>query len=120
MKIPRYQLRSARFAPWVTDTGSRVTIRQPRTRRCRGGIVNVASLAASCDVSVAMSRNLLALMGSQSWGYDARGCNCGAKNRLLDICHVLLRGWVNKTMPCYRRAEDGVTLPKFHHAFLRV
>ena len=69
---------TTRFAPWVTDTGSWITIRQPRTRRCRDRIVNAA---ASCDISILLGRNWFPLMGSQRGGCDARGCNCGAKNQ---------------------------------------
>src|SRR5215471_16265160 len=57
---------SARFAPWVTDTGIRITIRQPRTRRCTGNeIVKAASLAASCYISTMMRGNWRGLMSSQ-------------------------------------------------------
>jgi hypothetical protein len=79
---PALSTTSSRFTPWVTDTATWITRRQPRTRRRRDAIVNAASLAASCDISILMSRNWLALMGSQRWICDARGCNCSAKNQL--------------------------------------
>jgi hypothetical protein len=61
---------TARLAPWVADTGTRITRRQARTRRRRDTIVSAASLA-SCDISILISRNWLASMGSQRWGCDA-------------------------------------------------
>jgi hypothetical protein len=78
---------TARFAPWVADTGTWITIRPPRTRRRRDAIVNAASLAASCDISILISRNWLASMGSQCWSCDVHGCNRSAKNQLCNICH---------------------------------
>jgi hypothetical protein len=74
-----HQLVTARFAPWVADTGTRITRRQPRTGRGRDAIVNAASLA-SCDIAILISRNWLASMGSQCWICHARGCKCSTKN----------------------------------------
>jgi len=83
---------------------------RPRSRiinRGRGvDIVYAASLAASSNISILMSRNWRALMGSQCRSSDARGCNCSAKNQHRDICHDFLQ---------HRRL-----IRKFHHACLSI
>src|SRR5262249_40211960 len=71
---------------WITNPTPRVPEVFCRGRR-RDEIVNAASLAASCDITILMSGNWLALMGSQRWSCDAGGCNCSGKNQLRDICH---------------------------------
>ena len=48
--------------------------------RYRGKSTNTASLTALCDISVMMSGNSLALVGSQRWRRDACGSNRGSKN----------------------------------------
>jgi hypothetical protein len=53
-----------------------------QTLRHRGESANATSLVASCDISILMSRNWLALVGSQCWGRDAYGSNCSASNHL--------------------------------------
>jgi hypothetical protein len=52
------------------------------TLQHRGESANATSLVASCDISILMSRNWLALVGSQCWGRDAYGSNCSASNHL--------------------------------------
>jgi hypothetical protein len=75
--------------------------------------INSASLAASCAVSIVMSRHWLAVMVSQRRICDAHGCYCSAKNQLGEICHG-----TSSVSGCYRRVEDWFTLPQIPSRFL--
>jgi hypothetical protein len=58
-------------------------------------------MAALCEISVLMSRNWLALVGSQCWGCDAHGCNYSAKHQFGGGCHVVSFRASGQQVPCY-------------------
>jgi hypothetical protein len=68
----------------------------------RGESTNTTSLTASYDISVLMSREWLAFMGSQCRCCDAHSCNCSANNQPRDVCHGLLSSeCVTRRLPCH-------------------
>ena len=75
--------------------------------------------AASCEISVLMSRNWLALVGSQCWGRDAHGCNYSTSISL-EAVGMLFPFPVrvdNKTIALLSDAQKTKShCRKFHHA----
>jgi hypothetical protein len=70
-------------AAWNINIRSPCWITNPTSGVSRGrDDISAASLTAWCDISILMSRNWPALMRSQCWSCDARGCNCSGKNQL--------------------------------------
>jgi hypothetical protein len=68
--------------------------------------MRAASMAALCEISVLMSRNWLALVGSQCWGCDAHGCNYSTKHQFGGGCHVVsFRVSGNKTIALLSDAQ---------------